>query len=98
MRSERKQEIAKAKLKKARQQLNVQANPQQVQVGGGAIATTPAQAMVAPAGSPAVTPPQATVPQKAQVGRPARIQSLKPCHPRRQRQWHPRKTHHIGPL
>ena len=28
--SERKQEIAKAKLKKARQQLNVQANPQQV--------------------------------------------------------------------
>ena len=34
MRSERKQEIAKAKLKKARQQLNVQANPQQVQVGG----------------------------------------------------------------
>ena len=35
MRSERKQEIAKAKLKKARQQLNVQANLQQVQVGGG---------------------------------------------------------------
>ena len=34
MRSERKQEIAKAKLKKVRQQLNVQANPQQVQVGG----------------------------------------------------------------
>ena len=47
--SERKQEIAKAKLKKARQQLNVQTNPQQVQVGGGATATTPAQAMVAPA-------------------------------------------------
>ena len=34
MRSERKQEIAKAKLKKARQQLNVQANPQQVLAGG----------------------------------------------------------------
>ena len=34
MRSERKQEIAKGKLKKARQQLNVTANPQQVQVGG----------------------------------------------------------------
>ena len=48
MRSERKLEIAKAKLKKARQQLNVQANPQQVQVGGGATATTPAQAMTAP--------------------------------------------------
>ena len=76
MRSERKQEIAKAKLKKVRQQLNVQANPQQVQVGGGATATTPAQAMVAPAGPTAVTPPQATVPRKAQVGRPARI--LKP--------------------
>ena len=57
MRSERKQEIAKAKLKKVRQQLNVQANPQQVQVGGGAIATTPAQPMVAPTGPPAVTPP-----------------------------------------
>ena len=34
MRSERKQEIAKAKLKKARQQLGTQANPNQVQVGG----------------------------------------------------------------
>ena len=81
MRSERKQEIAKAKLKKARQQLNVQANPQQVQSGGGAIATTPAQAMVAPAGPPAVTPPQANVPQKAQVGRPARVAKPKPVPP-----------------
>ena len=34
MRSERKQEITKAKLKKARQQLGMQANPNQVQVGG----------------------------------------------------------------
>ena len=33
MRSERKQEIVKAKLKKARQQLNIQVNPQQVQAG-----------------------------------------------------------------
>ena len=49
--SERKQEIAKAKLKKARQQLNVQASPQQVQVGGGATATTPAKAMPTPAGT-----------------------------------------------
>ena len=71
--SERKQEIVKAKLKKARQKLNVQANPQQVQVGGGATATTPAEAMTAPAGPSAVTPPQANVPRKAQVGRPARI-------------------------
>ena len=81
MRSERKQEIAKAKLKKARQQLNVQANPQQVQVGGGATTTTPAQALVAPAGPPAVTPPQANVPRKAQVGRPARIAKPKPVPP-----------------
>ena len=81
MRSERKQEIAKAKLKKARQQLNVQANPQQVQVGGGAIATTPAQPVVAPTGPPAVTPPQATVPRKAQVGRPARIPKPKAVPP-----------------
>ena len=42
MRSERKQEIEKAKLKKARQQLNVQANPQQVQAGMSAPVATPA--------------------------------------------------------
>ena len=81
MRSERKQEIAKAKLKKARQQLNVQANPPQVQVGGGAAATTPAQAAAAPAGPPAVTPPQANVLRKAQVGRPARVAKPKPAPP-----------------
>ena len=81
MRSERKQEIAKAKLKKARQQLNVQANPQQVQVGGGAAAATPAQAAAAPAGPPAVTPPQANVPRKAQVGRPVRVAKPKPVPP-----------------
>ena len=62
MRSERKQEITKAKLKKARQQLNVQANPQQVQVGGGTPAAAPAQAVAASVGPPAVTPPQANVP------------------------------------
>ena len=78
MRSERKQEIAKAKLKKARQQLNVQANPQQVQVGGGTPAATPAQAAAAPVGPPVVTPPQANVPRKAQVGRPARVAKPKP--------------------
>ena len=78
MRSERKQEIAKAKLKKARQQLNVQANPQQVQVGGGAPAASSAQAAAAPVGPLAVTPPQANIPQKAQVGRPARVAKPKP--------------------
>ena len=70
MRSERKQEIGKAKFKKVRQQLNVQANPQQVQVGGGTPAATPAQA--------AAAPPQANVPRKAQVGRPARVAKPKP--------------------
>ena len=78
MRSERKQEIAKAKLKKARQQLNVQANPQQVQVGGGTPAATPAQAAAAPLGPLAVTPPQANVPRKVQMGRPARVAKPKP--------------------
>ena len=73
MRSERKQEIAKAKLKKARQQLNVQANPQQAQVGGGTPVAAPAQAAATPVGPPATTPPQANVPRKAQVGRPAKV-------------------------
>ena len=81
MQSERKQEIAKAKLKKARQQLNVQANLQQVQVGGGVPVATPAQAAAVPVGplrGPAVTPPQAYVPRKAQVGRSARVAKPKP--------------------
>ena len=81
MRSERKQEIAKAKLKKARQQLNVQANPQQVQVRGGTPVAPPTQATAVPAGPPAVTPPQANVPQKAQVGRPARVAKPRPMPP-----------------
>ena len=42
---------------------------------------TPAQATVVPAGSPAVTPPQANVPRKVQVGRPARIVKPKPTPP-----------------
>ena len=81
MRSERKQEIAKAKLKKARQQLNVQANPQKVQVGEGAPAATPAQATAVPAGPPAVTPPQANALRIVQVGRPASIAKPKPMPP-----------------
>ena len=78
MRSERKQEIAKAKLKKARQQLNVQAGSQQVQAGGSAPVAAPAQTTVTPVGSPTVTPPQANVPRKVQVGRPARVAKPKP--------------------
>ena len=73
MRSERRQEIAKAKLKKARQQLNTQVNPQQVQTGGGAPAGPSPQAAPAPAATLAVTPPPANVPRKVQVGRPARV-------------------------
>ena len=68
-------------MKKARQQLNVQTNPQQVQVGGGAIATTPAQTIPTPAGPSAVTPPQANVQRKAQVGRLARIAQPKSVPP-----------------
>ena len=41
--SERNQEIAKAKLKKARQQLGTQTNPNQVQVGGGQCSCLPCQ-------------------------------------------------------
>ena len=71
MRSERKQEIAKAKLKKARQQLNTQVNPSQT--GGGIAPTSPTKPAPTPAGPPAVTPPPANVPRKAQVGRPAKV-------------------------
>ena len=42
MQSERKQEIAKAKLKKVRQQLNTPADVNQV--GGGTVPVAPAQA------------------------------------------------------
>ena len=72
--SERKQEIAKAKLKKARQQLGMQVNPNQVQVGGGNVPISPAKATP----TPAVTPLPANVPRKAQVGRPARVTKPKP--------------------
>ena len=96
--SERKKEIAKAKLKKARQQLNVQANPQQVQAGGSAPVATPAQATVIPAGSPAVTPPQANVPRKVQVGRPARVVNPKPTPPAAVAATAPKKLPHQNPL
>ena len=79
--SERKQEIAKAKLKKARQQLGTQANPNQVQVGGGNVPISPANVTPTPAVPPAVTPPPANVPRKAQVGRPARATKPKPPPP-----------------
>ena len=71
MRSERKQEIAKAKLKKVRQQLNAPANVNQA--GGGAVPAAPAKPIPSPAGPTGVTPPPTNVPRKAQVGRPARV-------------------------
>ena len=68
MQSERQQEIAKAKLKKVRQQLNALANTNQT--AGGA---TPKKPIPLSSGPPAVTPPPANVPRKAQVGRPAQV-------------------------
>ena len=64
MRSERKQEIAKAKLKKVRQQLNALANTNQTG-GGGVVPATPAKPIPSPSGPLAVTPPPANVPRKA---------------------------------
>ena len=75
---ERKQEIAKAKLKKARQQLNVQVNPKQVQAGGNVLQNFPVSPAPTPATPPAATPPPANVPRKAQVGRPAGATKPKP--------------------
>ena len=81
MQSERKQEIVKAKLKKARQQLNTQTSSPQVQVGGGTPVASPAQVVAAPVGPIAVTPLLANVLQKAPVGRPARVAKPKPSPP-----------------
>ena len=76
--SERKQEIAKAKLKKARQQLGAQINPTQAQVGGGNVPIPPTKVTPALTVPPVVTPPPANAPRKAQVGRPARVTKPKP--------------------
>ena len=61
MRSERRQEVAKAKLKKARQQLNAQAGQPQTPAGGSVPMTPPAQVVSTPATPPVVTPPPANV-------------------------------------
>ena len=71
MRSERKQEIAKAKLKKVRQQLNALANINQA--GGGTVPAAPTKAIPSPVGPTAVTPPPANVPRKAKVGWSTRV-------------------------
>ena len=71
MRSDRKQEIAKAKLKKVRQQLNAPTGTGQA--GGGTTPAPPVKLTPAPTGTPTTTPPPADVPRKAQVGRHARV-------------------------
>ena len=78
MQLERKQEMAKAKLKKARQQLGTQANPSQAQAGWVLFQCLPQKRHLLLAVPPAVTPLPANVPRKAQVGRPARVAKLKP--------------------
>ena len=67
MRSERKQEITKVKLKKARQQIGAQVSSPQVQAGGGVPSNPSQQIAPTPAVPPAVTPPPVNVPRKAQV-------------------------------
>ena len=52
-----------------------------MQAGKSASVTAPAQATAISAGSPAVTLPQANVPRKAKVGRPARVAKPKPTPP-----------------
>ena len=79
--SERRQEVAKPKLKKARQQLNAQTGQVQAQVGGGVPTTPSAQVVFTPATPPVVITPPANVPQKAQVERPARVAKPKPAPP-----------------
>ena len=73
--SERRQEIAKAKLKKARLQLNTPGTVNQNQ-GGGNQQPKPTNPPV-PASPPVGTPPQANVPRKAQVGPPVRAARAK---------------------
>ena len=98
MRSERKQEIAKAKLKKARQQLNVQANPQQMQAGGSAPMTAPAQTTAIPAGSPATTHHKLMFREKRKWGDQLGLLNPGRCHPLQLQQQHQRRLPHQSHL
>ena len=98
MRSERKREIAKAKLKKVRQQLNVQANPQQVQVGGGATAPLLLKQWLHQQDPLQSHHHKPLYHEKHKWGDWPGFRSLKPGHPRQQPWWHLRKTHHLSPL
>ena len=98
MRSERKQEIAKAKLKKARQQLNVQASMQQVQAGGSAPVATPAQTTITPAGSPTVMPPRLMFHEKRKWGDRLGLLSPNLRHQLQLQLQHQRRLPHQNPL
>ena len=98
MRSERKQEITKAKLKKARQQLNVQASPQQVQAGESAAVAAPAQTTVTPVGSPTVTPPKLMFHEKRKWGDRLGLLSPSPHHKLQLQLQHQRGLPHQNPL
>ena len=98
MRSERKQEIAKAKLKKARQQLNVQANPQQVQVG-----EVPQQPPLLKQCLHQQDPPQShhhklMYREKHKWVDRLELLSLNPCHQLQLQLQHQRKLPHQNPL
>ena len=96
MQSERKQEIVKAKLKKARQQLNVQASPQQVQVGG-----VPQPPLLPKQCLHQRDPLQShhhklTYRKKRKWGDWLGLLSLNPCHQQQWQLWHQRKSHHLN--
>ena len=98
MRSERKQEIAKAKLKKARQQLNVQANPQQVQVGGGAPVAPPTQQQLHQQDLLQSHHHRLMFHGKCKWGDRLGLLSLDPCHQLRLQLQHQRRLPHLNPL
>ena len=82
MRSEQKQEIAKAKLKKARQQLNAQASLPQAQAWGGFFCKPTCASDIYSCHTSCSYPPSpANVPRKAQVGRPPKVAKPKPTPP-----------------
>ena len=84
MRSEQKQEIVKAKLKKARQQLNAQASLPQAEAGGGYFCKPTCASYIYSCHTSCSYPPPPTpanVPQKAQVGRPPKVAKPKPTPP-----------------
>ena len=98
MQLERKQEIAKSKLKKARQQLNVQPNPPQVQVG-----EVPQQPLLPKQWLHQQYPLRSCHHKlmcrgKRKWGDRLGLLSLNPCHQWQRQLWHRRKSYHLNPL